>query len=217
MAEYIVIGLSTFGEVLARKLYSLNETVVVIDRNQDKIKATKDYVTQAIVADATDKTILKTLVQGNNTTVIVSLGKKLEESVMVTYYLQELGVKNIIAKTNTIDQEKVLQLLGANKTVHPERDTAIRLAEQMSNPNLLESFPLSNDFSIIEFAVPHKFIGKSLAQLKLRHEYQINVLAIKVLSTHNPIVIPPPDYIFTDSDIIVALGNKEKIRPLTQE
>lgn len=215
MAQFVVIGLSTFGKVLAAKLYSLGEQVLVLDQDKEKIQQMKDSVSQAVVADAADRKILEKLIKETNATAIVSLGDKLEQSVMVTYHLKEMGVKRIIAKANSIDQGKVLQLVGASEVIYPERDMAVQMAERLSNPSLLGTFSLSKDYSIVEFAVIGKFVGKSLTELKLRNTYGINVLLVKQnVKGEANVVIPPPDYVFQASDTVVALGNKKDLNNL---
>ena len=108
MADFVVIGLSSFGSFLAKSLYSMGENVLVIDENKDKIQETKDFVTQGITADASDRKILERIVINENVTVIICLGNKFEKTVMVTYHLKQLGITKIIAKANNEDQGKVL-------------------------------------------------------------------------------------------------------------
>jgi trk system potassium uptake protein TrkA len=218
MAQFVVIGLSAFGQVLAGKLYALGEHVLVLDLDKEKIQQIKDNVSQAVMADAADRKILEKLIKETNATAIVSLGDRLEQSVMVTYHLKEMGVKRIIAKANSGDQGKVLQLVGAHEVIYPERDMALQMAERLSNPSLLGTFSLSKDYAIIEFTVFAKFVGKSLAELKLRNTYNINVLLVKQNANGEAkVLVPPPDYVFTASDTIVALGNKKDLNNLPFE
>ncbi len=216
MAQFVIIGLSTFGTVLARNLCSLGENVLVIDLNKEKIQTIKDAVTQAITADACDKKILEKLIKETDASVIVCLGDSLEQSVMVTYYLQQLGIRKIIAKANSEDQGRILRFLGASEIIYPERDMAVTMAHKLSNPALLENFPITKDYSIFEFLVPSKFIGSSLLSLRLRNEYGMNVLLIK---QNNPpeettAIVPGPDYILKKLDTIVALGTRKDFKRL---
>ncbi|MEW5693618.1 MAG: TrkA family potassium uptake protein [Candidatus Hydrogenedentota bacterium] len=218
MSEFVVIGLSTFGDVLARTLYKLNQEVLVIDRNKEKIQEIKDSVTKAVVADATEKKVLEKFIKGSEATIIVSLGDNIEKNVMITYYLKEMGIKRIYVKATSLEQGKLLRTIGATDVIYPERDMAVRTAETLANPNLLESLPLTNEYAIVEFAVPSQFIGKSLMELKLRNEYGIYVLAVKEVVPEKIIVMPPPDYVFKDSDVLFILGKLsdiDRLRPST--
>ncbi len=217
MAEYIVIGLSNFGSVLAKRLYALGENVMVVDEDKEQVQKAKDFVSQAITADATDRKILEKLVSDHQVTVIISLGDNLEKNVMAVYHLKQLGVQRIIAKANSEDQGKVLQLVGATEVVYPEKDMAIEIAERLQNPNILNSLPLGENYSIMEIGIPSTFIGKSLADLRLRNKYKINVLAIKSLTSQKWLVNPEADYVLQESDTLVVLGHIADIRNLSKE
>lgn len=217
MADYIVIGLSHFGTVLAKKLYALGENVVVVDEDREQIQKIKDFVSQAITADGTDRKILEKLVSEQVVTVIISLGDNLERNVMAVYHLKQLGVKAIIAKANSEDQGKVLELVGATSIVYPEKDMAIELAEKLVNPNILNSLPLGENYSITEIEIPAKFIGKSLADLRLRNKYKINVLAIKSLAGQKWLVNPEAECVLKEEETLVVLGHIDDIRSLIKE
>ncbi len=211
MAEYIVIGLSSFATVLAKRLYALGENVLVVDEDKEQIQNVKDSVSQAITADATDRKILEKLVSDGNITAIISLGDNLEKNVMAVYHLKQLGVKKIIAKANSDDQGKVLELVGANEIIYPEKDMALELAEKLQNPNILNKLALGENHSIIEIGIPPKFIGKSLTELRLRNQYKINVIAIKSLSTQQWIVNPEAEYVLKEQDTLVVIGSVEDL------
>lgn len=217
MANFVIIGLSTFGEVLARELYSLGEEVLAMDVNKEKVQEIKDSVTQAVVGDATDKKILEKLLTETEATVIVSLGDNFEEYVMVIYYLKELGIPRIIAKASTLDRERVLRMVGATEVIHPERDMAISMAERLKNPNLLKSVPMDENWSIVEFEVPKKFEGKSIAELKLLEKHKVNLLAIKQTENQKLFTNPPLKYVLKPADILIVLGDKQTIHSLSTE
>ena len=212
MADYIIIGLSSFGAVLARELCVLGENVLAIDEDKDIVQEMKDQVTQAIIADATDKKILEKLVSDQKATVIVCLGDSMEKTVMVVYYLRQLGVEKIISKANNCDQGKVLQLIGATEIVQPEKDMALRLAERLHNPKLLDILPIGHDYAVMEISIPKNFVGKSLDDLKLRNDYRINVLAIKTAA--DLVIVPDAKYVFQESEVLIALGTPEDINKI---
>lgn len=218
MADYIILGLSHFGTVLAKKLYSMGENVVVVDEDREQTQKIKNFVSQAITADATDPNILEKLVSELTATVIISLGDNLEKNVMAVYHLKKFGVKRIIAKANSEDQGKVLELIGASEIVYPEKDMANAVAERLQNPNILNSLPLGENYSISEIDISVKFIGKSLADLRLRNKYKINVLAIKSTNGQKKwLVNPAAEYVLSESDTLVVLGHIDDIRNLIKE
>ena len=216
MAVFMVIGLSNFGSVLAQTLYNLGEEVIVVDECKDRVQQMKDLATEAIIANATDKKILENLVKDTITTAIICLGDNLEQSIMICYHLKQLGVKHIIAKSRNEDMDKVLSLLGADEIINPEKDMALRLAEKLHNPKLLEIMQLGQDYVIMEVAVPQLFIGKSLEQLDVNKKYHVNILAIKHSVSGEFVTVPRPDYIFADSDLLLVLGKQNFLANLTQ-
>ena len=144
--------------------------------------------------------------------VIVSIGSDVSVSVLVTLYLNEIGVKKVLAKAVNHDHGKVLKKVGATEVIFPERAMAIKLAQSLSRPNVLDFFPLADDYHLLQIAPPRAFIGKSLRDLNLRALYNINVLAIKEIIPDRPVLVPSAHLSIKDSDVLVVLGNQADIR-----
>jgi trk/ktr system potassium uptake protein len=199
MKHFVVIGLGRFGYHLATSLYRLKNQVLVIDQNRKVIESIKDDVTEAIIGDAKDLKFLSEFVDESVDTVVVATGADIEMSVLTVLYLKDLGVKHIIAKAKSEDHGKILNSLGVNEVIYPEKDIASRLAEKMTLSNLVSHIPLAPEYSIVEIVTPEKFYNKSLADLQLRQEYGIVVIAIKDVLYDKIEVIPdagtklPPD------------------------
>ena len=199
MKHFVVIGLGRFGYNLATSLYRLKNQVLVIDQNKKVIDSIKDDVTEAIIGDARDIKFLSEFVDESVDTVVVATGADIEMSVLTVLYLKDLGVKHIVAKAKSEDHGKILQSLGVNEVIYPEKDIASRLAEKMTLSNLVSHIPLAPEYSIVEIVTPEKFYNKSLAELQLRQKYGIVVIAIKDVLYDKIEVIPdagtklPPD------------------------
>jgi trk system potassium uptake protein TrkA len=144
--------------------------------------------------------------------VVVSTGSNISTSVLICLHLQELGVKRIIAKAIDDDHAKVLKKVGATEIIHPERDMALRVARNLSRPNIIDFIPLADDFDLAQIDPPREFIGKSLKDLNLRAKYNVHIIAIKELVPENFILVPPANFIIKDSDILIALGKSEDIK-----
>jgi trk system potassium uptake protein TrkA len=139
----------------------------------------RDSCTQAIEANCTDPDTLRALGIRDADAVVVSLGERMDASILVTLYLRELGVKEIVVKAVSEDHGKILHLIGATEIVHPERDTARRVARGLGLRSIVEYLPLAADSSLVEVHVPPAFVGKTLAELEIRKRYQVLVVAIK--------------------------------------
>ena len=139
----------------------------------------RDSSTQAIEANCTDQDTLRALGLQDADAVVVSLGEQMDASILVTLYLKELGLREIVVKAVSEDHGKILHLIGATEIVHPERDTARRVARGLGLRSIVEYLPLAADSSLVEVQVPAEFVGKTLAELEIRKRYQVLVVAIK--------------------------------------
>ncbi len=212
MKRFAVIGLGNFGFHVAKALYEDGHEVIAVDRDKGRIQAIDSHSTEAVVLDATEKDSLKSLGLENMDAVIVSTGTKISISVLICLYLQEMGVKKILAKALDEDHAKILKRVGATGIIHPEKDMAIRVARGLSRPNVLDFIPLGEDFDLVQVAPPRGFVGNSLRDLNLRSKYNIHVIAIKELVPENFILVPPASFVIKDSDILIILGKTDDIK-----
>jgi trk system potassium uptake protein TrkA len=127
-------------------------------------------------------------------------------------YLQEMGVKRIIAKALDHDHAKILTKVGATDIVHPEKDMAVRIARELSTPNILDFIPLGKDFTIGQIQAPRSFTGRSLSDLNLRAQYNIYVIAIRETQPENFVQMPPAEFTIKSGDILVVLGRNQDIQ-----
>ena len=209
MRRFVVIGLGMFGFYMAKNLYEMGHEVIAIDKNKDIVQKIKDFSTQAVVADATDKETLIALGVHDVDAAVIGLGTSLDASVLVTLYLKEMGVKEIVAKAITEDHGKILKTIGATEIIFPERDIATKVATGISSPNLLDYLPLSEGYSIMEIAPPSSFIGKSIRELQLRNRYGVQIIAVKEFIPERINFIPSPDFIIKDSDSLIIMGHND--------
>jgi trk system potassium uptake protein TrkA len=209
----LIIGLGQFGLTLVEELSKKGWELIVIDNDQEKAQQIKDLVQQIVITDAANKDILKKFATQVEMTIVCS-GEKIDNSVLITYYLKEIGVKKILAKASSKEHGEILKAVGADEILFPERETAQRLALSLTSPDIMEIIKLSNNFDIVEASAPDSFIGKTIKELALRNKYQIDVLAIKNALTGNLIIMPPAEHRFNPDDIIVVIGGIESIEKL---
>lgn len=213
--QFAVIGLGRFGESLIRELTSNGYEVLAIDVDNERVNESAEAATHAVQADAMDEQALRQLGIRNYDVVIVAIGHNIQANILTTITLKEIGVKQVVAKAQNKLHGKVLEKIGADLVIYPERDMAIKLARTLISQNIIEQIKLSSDYSIIELVSPKIYAGKSLRALKLREKQGITILAIK--RGNNIVVSPGPDQIISAGDILVALGkddNLEKINHL---
>lgn len=205
MKSYIVIGLGRFGSQAAKRLCELGCEVLAIDCNSDLVQPISGVVTQAVVADARDKEVLRALGAKDFECAIVAIGTDLADSVLATMNLKELGVPYIVCKASDETHRQVLLKLGADRVVIPEQEQADRLAKSLSSPNVLEYIELSDEHGIVEIPAPKSWQGKSLKELNVRAKLGVNIIAIETDGNIN--VSPSADYKIAQNDIMVVLGD----------
>jgi trk system potassium uptake protein TrkA len=214
MKRVVVIGLGIFGSQLARQLYESGLEVVAIDKNRDVVQRIKDHSTKSVLADATDKEVLESIGIDAKDTVVISFGEDLSASTLLTLYLKEMKVKEIIVKVPNEDYKRILLKVGASEAIIPEREMANKVARSIISPNVLEYLPISEDYTIVELAPPTAFIGKSLADLDLRKKYNLQVIAIRDVLADKLQLVPRASAVIKDSDVLVIIGKEEDIRKI---
>ena len=202
--EFVVIGLGRFGGSIVRELISQGANVMAIDSSQERVDDFAQIATQAVVADTTDESVIKSLGLWNFEHVIVAIGEDIQSSILTTLILKELGVPQITAKANNDYHEKVLRKIGADYVVHPERDMGIRIANNMLPNNVLDYLELSDEHSIMEIRVSDRIAGRSLVDLDIRAKYDINIVGIK--RGEEILISPSPTDPILIGDILLVIG-----------
>lgn len=217
MRQVLVIGVGHFGYTLATKLAERRCEVVVVDSDREKIQDIKDDVSQAVVANASDKDALIEIGAKNFDIACVCLGEQVDVSILLTLFLKELGVKRIIAKASSDDHGRVLSMVGATTVIFPEKDEALRLANNLVSSEVLDFARISEDLAIVELAAAKEFYGKTLRELNLRKKFGIQVLAVK-----NPLdgiahTVPAPDFKIRPDDVLFIIGDQESLQKFSGE
>ncbi len=174
--NFLIIGLGNFGSALAIRLTQLGHEVIGVDSSMPKVEMYKNEITHTICADCTDIHSAKDLPVHDADVVIISIGEHEGNSIMATAILKELNAKRIIGRAVSNTQEKVLHAMGIVEIVHPEQDSAEKLARNLTTDGLIDSFELSDKYSIVKADVPERFEGKTLREINIRTEYNLTVL-----------------------------------------
>lgn len=200
-----------FGSAVAAALYNEGNEVLALDKNEQHIEECQEFVTHAVIGDATDEHTLKDIGIRNFDTVVVAIGDDLQASILSVLILKELGVEQVVAKAINKSHGQVLNKVGADKVIFPERDMGERVAHQlMSTPNVLNFIELADDYSIEEITVPKSMIGQNLRKVNMRAKYNITVIAIK--NNHKMDILPSPEQALRIDDILIVMGENEDLQ-----
>ena len=209
MKSCVVIGLGRFGREVARRLCEMGCEVLAIDTHSEIVQNISSDVTQAVVADARDKGVLRALGVKDFDCGIVAIGDSLADSVLATMNLKELGVPKIICKAYDETHRQVLKKLGADQVVIPEQENAARLAKSLASRNVLDYIELSEDYGIIEVPAPKAWLEKSLRELDVRAKLGVNILAVRRGGVIH--VSPAAEFVIAQEDIVVVLGDTDAL------
>ncbi len=227
MRTFAVIGMGRFGTAVAETLEEQGQEVLAIDIDSDKVEQISNVVTHAVQCDATDEHALMALGMDNVDVVVVSIGEHIEASILIVMTCMELGVPEIIAKSVTSKQGKVLEKLGVTRVVYPEREAAVRLAHTLATPNQLEHLELAKGFGMVEMPVPPRYVGMLLKETLIRTHFNVNVSAIvrsHGLDPHVPLneadnvnFTPSPDDLLKEGDILLLIGHEHDLHRFQEE
>lgn len=215
--NFAIIGLGRFGGSICRTLVEFGQEVLAIDSDENRVNEYKNIATQAVLGNAQDENVLRSLGLRNFDYVIVAIGEDIQASILVTLMSKEMGVPKIVAKAQNDYHARVLEKVGADQVVHPERDMGIRLAHHLVSRNILDYIELSSDYTLAEIIVDHpKFFNKTLGELDFRKRYSLTVIGMK-LPDNQMIVSPDASQMVHENDVLLVLGKNQDVDLLDQK
>ena len=211
---YAVLGLGRFGKTVALSLAVAGFQVMAVDIKEEAVQDIAEHVTYAIRGDVTEPDMVRSLGLGNLDGVVIAIANNLEASVMATLLAKESGASYVIVKGDNEIHKTILQKMGADKVVIPEKEMGINVARNMVLGRFTELIELSSDVSLVEMTMPASWIGKDLVELDLRGQYGVNVVAIKSASGTD--VTPNPNKPMEANQSILISGRNEDIQKLSR-
>ncbi len=213
-----VLGLGRFGQRIAKKLSQGGEEIIACDNRRDVAEAMVEDVAQAIALDVTDEHALRSRGIHRVKVAIVAIGENFEAAVLATVLLKQMQIPRIIARARTRTTGEVLRRVGAHDVVLAEDEAADRWANRILGPRVFNQIEFHEGSSIVEFAAPHDWVGKTLVDLDLRRKHELHVVAVRREdpSTHSGarVAALAPDEPVREHDILIVMGQDENIRGL---
>ncbi len=209
---YGIVGLGRFGMALAVELANAGADLIVMDRDEEKVREMRDYTDNAFVVQSLDKKTLNATGIQNCDVAIVCIGEAMDTSILTTLNLVSFGIPSVMAKATSAEHGEILEKLGA-KVVYPDRDMAIRLANRLEASRMLDYIQLSEKLNISKLMVPEKMVGKTVLEVNLRKEFNVNIIAVENDGTLVEIVAP--GYKFRKGDLLFVSGSREGLNRLS--
>lgn len=207
--QFAVLGLGSFGHSVAVTLENMGCDVLVMDKSYEKIQDISDKVSYAMRADVSDPDALQALGGRNLDGAVIAVSESLEASIMATMLCKEMGIPLVLAKAKDKLQGAILKRVGADRIVYPEIEMGSRVAKNLMAKQFMDWIALSNDYSMVEIAVPDKWIGQSLAELRLRERFGINVVGI-ILNGKVDVTMDPQRAL-PEKGILIVIGANDTL------
>lgn len=208
--SFAILGLGRFGISVARSLAATGAEVLAVDQDEHLVQAVAGEVTHAVQADLTDEVALAQLGLRNFDVVVVAIGVNLQASILTTLFLKEAGVPYVVAKAANEQHARVLEKVGADRVVSPEREAGERLANALTTANLVDYITFAPGYSIVEIVSPPESHGRSLKELNWGAKLGVNVVAIRRGDTVKP--APGALDVIQPGDILIATGPDKALR-----
>ncbi len=205
---FAVIGLGRFGTSVLNELIELDNEVLAIDINDERVNEVSNIASHSIICDTTDEDALVNIGIKNIDHVVVAIGDNVQASILTSLILKELNVEEITVKAQNDYHERVLKKIGITDIIHPEQDMGKRIARRISSRFISDTLELSKKYSLVELKATDKIINKKLIELNLRNKLGINIVALK---RNDDILIPEADDYIKENDIIIIVGSNFSI------
>lgn len=225
MGSFAVIGLGRYGSRIARELADQGADVIAMDIDASLIEQIREDVSLAIRMDARDERSLRLHGVDKVEAAIVAIGENFEASILATAALKNIGVRHVVARAATEEQQRILTLVNADEVVRPLDENAMRVARRLVAPTIIDYIELAEGHSVIQLTAPRRFHGRALADLDIRKKYDVNIVAIKkqiremdpdgterVRQVIND--IPRPTDVIEAGDVLFIIGTDENLAKL---
>lgn len=210
--SYAILGLGKFGQSIALELSKAGAEVLAVDIDEERIQEIAPYITYAVTADICDTTAMDSLGLSNMDAVIVAITNSPDASVMATIYAKEAGVPFVLAKSRDEIHSRILEKVGADRIIIPEKSTGVRIARNIISGNFIDFIELSTNIRMIEIAIRNEWVNQSLKDLNLRKKYNINVIAIR--QNGEIIITPDPDMALSSDISLLVIADKKDLPKL---
>lgn len=211
--QIVVIGLGRLGESIAKTLVKIGHEVLAIDEDESLVQAVSPFVTHAVQTDPTSEPALQELGVGNFDIGVVAL-TEIEDSVLVTISLKNLGVRFVIARAVSERHGTILEKIGADKVVFPEQELGTGIAYVLTLGNVIDFIPVTTGYGVVKMTVPVNFTGKSLTEAGFGQRGAKDVIVLILQRMQELIIYPGASEMIRPDDVLVISGNWEKLEEL---
>jgi trk system potassium uptake protein len=213
--QVAVIGLGRFGASMCFTLMRQGCEVLAIDADEKRVAELATLATHVVQADSTDERVLEELDVKSFDHVVIAIGEDVQASILTALMVKQLGVAEVWAKARSDHHAKVLELIGVDRVVHPEREMGERIAQLIASDSLVDFLELPGGHRLIEIRTPRDLAGRSLRELDIRARFGCIVAGFqRGEETH---IAPDPDAVIDSGDLLFVIGSTSDLERLQRE
>lgn len=209
-----VLGLGVFGSSICKTLSEFDTEVIAVDLDITNVERIDEFVTSAAVADITNFEALQNLGIENADIGIVATGSNLEATILACLNLKKLGVPKVIAKAKNKTYLTILEKIGVDKIVRPEKEMGEKMAKEIMRNNVIDTIYLDDHYSVVEFYTPKRWENKTLLELNVRQNYGINIIGVRNSLEEIMTVQLDANQPLESRQVIVAIAESEEFEKL---
>jgi trk system potassium uptake protein TrkA len=211
--QFLVVGLGRFGGALAETLMELGHEVLGVDLDAKTVQDYADVLTHVREADSTNPEAMTQIGAADFSTAVVAIGNDMEASILTTALLADLGIQRVVAKAITRPHGRILERVGADRVVFPERDMGVRVGHTLTG-RTIDYIQLDPGFALVEVTAPREIVGKTLAGAEVRRRYGITVVCIKPAA--GTFTYATPDTVVQEGDVLVVAGETARAESFSE-
>lgn len=215
--QVLILGLGRLGISLATTLFNMGHDVMAVDDDEKRIQSMSSQITHAVQADATDEAVLKELGVGNFDVAIVTMGISIQSSVLSTILLKKLGVPYVIARAENELHGSILEKIGADKVVYPEREMGTMLAHGLTLSDIDDYIPVAPEYGVSKLTALSSFVGKTLSELELGRKGKWGLAVLLIKRGKEVIVTPDVEEKVKEEDVLILSGSDDKLEQFLDE
>jgi trk system potassium uptake protein TrkA len=210
----LVVGLGRFGSTLADALQRLGHDVLAVDTSHELVQRWSGRLTHVVEADATSEPAMRQLGVDNFRRAIVAIGTGIEASLLATGTLIDLGVPEVWAKAITLQHGRILERIGAQHVVYPERDAGERVAHLLSG-RLIDFIEFDDGYAIVKIRAPRAAVGVALGRSGLRTKYGITIVGVKRPGEN--FHYATAETVVNEGDVLIVSGHTDLVEQFARE
>ncbi len=212
---FCIIGLTPFGQTIARGLEEQGIHVLVLDEKEELVQAMSEIATDAVVGDPMKEATLLAAGIKSCSCVIVCFSDRLDDSILLTMMLKDMGIPQVVVRAGSDLECRIFRKVGADQVVFPENDSGRKLAATLAKGDVLDYLTYSDAYSIVERKVPKSWIGRNLIECNVRSKYGVNIIALR--ENGKVTINISPQRPFEEEDVLTLIGSEEGIKKIVKD